>query len=51
MTYLGKGHGWVSGMAIYLEQIGAIGPANGNKPRDVLISSLDEFDELVNAGQ
>lgn len=51
MTYLGKGHGWVSGMAIYLEQIGAIGPANGNKPRDVLISSLDEFDELVNAGR
>jgi S-DNA-T family DNA segregation ATPase FtsK/SpoIIIE len=47
-TYLGKGHGFVSGLAIWFEEIGIIGPANGNKPRDVLISSLDEFDELVN---
>ncbi len=46
-TYLGKGHGFVSGLAIWLEQIGAIGEANGNKPRDVLISSMDEFDELA----
>ncbi len=46
-TYLGKGHGFVSGLAIWLEQIGVIGEANGNKPRDVLISSLDEFDELA----
>ena len=46
-TYLGKGHGFVSGLAIWLEEIGVIGPQNGNKPRDVLISSLDEFDQLA----
>ena len=48
-TYLGKGHGFVSGLAIWLEEIGAIGPQNGNKPREVLISSMDDFDELVNS--
>ncbi|MBR2989313.1 DNA translocase FtsK 4TM domain-containing protein [Candidatus Saccharibacteria bacterium] len=46
-TYLGKGHGFVSGLAIWLEQIGVIGEAKGNKPRDVLISSMDEFDQLA----
>ena len=46
-TYLGKGHGFVSGLAIWLEEIGVIGPQNGNKPRDVLISSMEEFDELA----
>lgn len=49
-TYLGKGHGYVSGLAIWFEEIGVIGPQNGNKPRDLLIASLDEFDALVNAG-
>ena len=48
-TYLGKGHGFVSGLAIWFEEIGVIGPANGNKPRDVLISSIEEFDSLANA--
>ncbi len=48
-TYLGKGHGFVSGLAIWFEDIGVIGPANGNKPRDVLISSIEEFDQLANA--
>ncbi len=47
-TYLGKGHGFVSGLAIWLEEVGVIGPANGNKPRDVLISSMEEFDQLAN---
>jgi S-DNA-T family DNA segregation ATPase FtsK/SpoIIIE len=47
-TYLGKGHGFVSGLALWLGEIGVIGEPNGNKPRDVLISSLDEFDELAN---
>ncbi len=47
-TYLGKGHGFVSGLAIWFEEIGVIGPQNGNKPRDMLIKSLEEFDELVN---
>ena len=47
-TYLGKGHGFVSGLAIWFEEIGVIGPQNGNKPRDLLISSMEEFDELSN---
>jgi S-DNA-T family DNA segregation ATPase FtsK/SpoIIIE len=47
-TYLGKGHGFVSGLAIWFEEIGVIGPQNGNKPRDLLISSMDEFDQLAN---
>ena len=46
-TYLGKGHGFVSGLAIWFEEIGVIGPQNGNKPRDLLISSMDEFDQLA----
>src|SRR5574344_420846 len=46
-TYLGKGHGFVSGIAIWLEEIGVIGPANGNKPREVLIKSMEEFDQLA----
>lgn len=49
-TWLGKGHGFVSGLAIWLEEIGAIGPANGHKPRDVLIQSMDDFDQLANGG-
>ena len=48
-TYLGKGHGFVSGLAIWFEEIGIIGPANGNKPRDLLISSMEEFDQMANA--
>ena len=47
-TYLGKGHGFVSGLAIWFEEIGVIGPQNGNKPRDLLIQSMDEFDQLAN---
>ncbi len=47
-TWLGKGHGFVSGLAIWLEEIGVIGPANGHKPRDVLITSMEEFDQLTN---
>ena len=49
-TWLGKGHGFVAGLAIWLEEIGVIGPANGHKPRDVLIQSMDEFDQLANMG-
>ena len=48
-TYLGKGHGFVSGLAIWFEEIGVIGPQNGNKPRDLLISSMEEFDQLADA--
>ena len=46
-TWLGKGHGFVAGLAIWFEELGVIGPSNGNKPRDMLIHSMDEFDELV----
>lgn len=46
-TWLGKGHGYVSGLAIWLEEVGVIGPPNGNKPRDVLVKSLEEFETLV----
>ena len=46
-TYLSKGHGYVSRLAIWLEEIGVIGPQNGNKPRDVLIQSMDEFDQMA----
>ena len=46
-TYLGKGHGFVSGLAIWFEEIGVIGPQNGNKPRDLLITSMEEFDNLT----
>lgn len=46
-TYLGKGHGFVSGLAIWFEEIGVIGPQNGNKPRELLITSMEEFDSLA----
>ncbi len=50
-TWLGKGHGFVSGLAIWLEEIGVIGPANGHKPREVLITTMEEFEELANNGK
>ena len=46
-TWLGKGHGYVAGLAIWFEEIGVIGPSNGNKPREMRISSMEEFDEIV----
>ena len=46
-TYLGKGHGFVSGLAIWFEEIGVIGPQNGNKPREMLISTMEEFESLA----
>lgn len=46
-TYLSKSHGFVSGLGVWLEEIGVIGPANGNKPRDLLITTMEEFDELA----
>lgn len=44
---LDKGHGWVTNLEFWLEHLGVIGPMNGNKPRDLLIASMDEFDELT----
>ena len=46
---LSKGHGWVSGLGFWLEDIGVVGPTNGNKPRELLISSMEEFDQLSNS--
>ncbi|MBR0402983.1 DNA translocase FtsK 4TM domain-containing protein [Candidatus Saccharibacteria bacterium] len=46
-TWLGKGHGYVAGLAIWFEEIGVIGPSNGNKPREILISSMEDFDQIV----
>lgn len=45
-TRLSKGHGWVSGLGYWLEDIGVVGPTRGTKPRELLISSMDEFDTL-----
>jgi len=44
---LDKGHGWVTNLEFWLEHLGVIGPMNGNKPRDLLIASMDEFDKLA----
>ena len=46
-TYLGKNYGFIARLAIWLEEIDVIGPMNGNKPRDLLITSMDEFDKLA----
>ena len=48
-TYLSESYGFTARLAIWLEEIGVIGPMNGNKPRDLLITSMDEFDELAKA--
>lgn len=47
-TYLGKGHGYVSGLALWLHQNGIISSPNGNKPRELLISSIEDFDRKIN---
>lgn len=48
-TRLSKGHGWVSGLGYWLEDIGVVGPTRGTKPRELLISSMEEFDSLASA--
>ena len=48
-TYLSKSHGYVSGLGVWLEELGVIGPVNGTKPRELLITSMEEFDELASA--
>lgn len=44
---LDKGHGWVTNLEFWLEQLDIIGPMNGNKPRDLLITSMGEFNKLA----
>ena len=46
-AHLGKGHGYVAGLGYWLESINVIGPVNGTKPRDILITSMEEFDQLA----
>ena len=46
-TYLSKSHGYVSGLGVWLEELGVIGPVNGTKPRELLITSMEEFDEMT----
>ena len=46
-TYLSKSHGYVSGLGVWLEELGVIGPVNGTKPRELLITSMEEFDNLA----
>ena len=48
-TYLSKSHGYVSGLGVWLEELGVIGPVNGTKPRELLITSMEEFDEIASA--
>lgn len=44
-VYLGKTHDYIESLTLWLEENGIIGPKNGNKPRDLLISSIAEFDK------
>ncbi|MBQ8985473.1 DUF87 domain-containing protein [Candidatus Saccharibacteria bacterium] len=46
-TYLSKSHGYVSGLGVWLEELGVIGPVNGTKPRELLITTMEEFDNLA----
>ncbi|MBR3252741.1 DUF87 domain-containing protein [Candidatus Saccharibacteria bacterium] len=48
-TYLSKSHGYVSGLGVWLEELGVIGPVNGTKPRELLITSMEEFDDLASS--
>lgn len=44
-TKLGKGHGFVSNLALWLEENEVIGAVNNHYPREMLISSMEEFDK------
>lgn len=44
---LGKGHSFIAGLGLWFEDLGIIGPVNENKPREVLIKSMAEFDKLA----
>jgi hypothetical protein len=42
------GYGHAAAIVDFLEQLGVIGPAlGGNKPREILIKSIEEYDEKV----
>ena len=46
-TYLGKDRNYILNLATWLEGLGIIAPQNDNKPQDILIGSLEEFDAIV----
>lgn len=47
-AYIGKGHNYVVSLGTWLADMGVIEPSDGsNKPRNVLINSLEEFDKLA----
>lgn len=46
-TRLGKGHIAMRTLEKWLDELGVLGEPNGNKPRDVLIHSVEEFDKLT----
>ena len=46
-TRLGIGYQRAARIIEEMEERGIIGPQNGSKPRDVLISSPEELDELL----
>jgi predicted PurR-regulated permease PerM len=45
--HMGRSYSWTSGLAVWLEDLGAVGPSEGRRPRDMLVSSMKEFDELA----
>ena len=45
---LGIGYNNAAKILEEMEELGIVGPANGSKPRDVLINSMDEYQALVN---
>jgi len=47
----GKGFQKSSAMIDELEVRGVLGPKNGTKPREVLISSIDEYNEIIGFGE
>lgn len=51
-TYLGRGHNYVTNLGVWLANMGVIAlPDDSNKPGEVLISSLEEFDQKANNKQ
>jgi S-DNA-T family DNA segregation ATPase FtsK/SpoIIIE len=44
---LGMGYARAGRVMDQLEQAGIVGPQEGSKPRQVLVSTLDELDEII----
>ena len=50
-TYLGLGNAYVAKMTKWLEEKGVIAPSSGNRPRDLLIKTMAEAEELLRADE